>query len=52
MRRYYQSNYVLFLAAADLILTCVSLFLASQARFILPYGLRLIEKMATLPVAV
>lgn len=52
MRRYYQSNYVLFLAAADLILTCVSLFLASQARFILPYGVRLTEKMATLPVAV
>ncbi len=52
MRRYYQSNYVLFLATADLALTCISLFLASQARFILPYGVRLTEKMVTLPLVV
>ncbi len=52
MRRYYQSNYVLFLATADLALTCISLFLAGQARFILPYGVRLTEKMVTLPLVV
>ena len=52
MRRYYQSNYVLFLAAADLILTCISLFLASQARLILPYGVLLTEKMVMLPLLV
>jgi len=52
MRRYYQSNYVLFLATADLALTCISLFLAGQARFILPYGVRLTEKMVALPLVV
>jgi len=52
MRRYYQSNYVLFLATADLTLTCISLFLAGQARFILPYGVRLTEKMVALPLVV
>ncbi len=49
MRRYYESNYVLFLALADLVLTCISLFLASQARLILPWGTRLTEKMVQLP---
>ncbi len=49
MRRYYRSNYILYLAAADLILTCMSLFLASQARLILPYGVLLTEKMVSLP---
>jgi exopolysaccharide biosynthesis polyprenyl glycosylphosphotransferase len=52
MRRYYQSNYVLFLVTADLTLTCISLFLAGQARFILPYGVRLTEKMVALPLVV
>lgn len=49
MRRYYESNYVLFLAVADLALTCISLFLASQARLVLPWGTRLTEKMVQLP---
>ena len=52
MRRYYQSNYVLFLAVADLALTCISLFLASQARLILPWGTRLTEKLVQLPLLV
>ncbi len=49
MRRYYQSKYTFFLAAADVVLTCLALFLASQARLLLPYGVPLSEKMVTLP---
>ncbi len=52
MRRHYESNYVLFLAVADLVLTCISLFLASQARLILPWGIRLTDKMVQLPILV
>ncbi len=41
MRRQYSTNYILFLLVSDVLLSLGALYLASQARYYIPWGVRL-----------
>lgn len=46
------TNYLLFLLASDILLTGLSLYLASRARLLLPFGARLTPKFVYIPPSV
>ncbi|MCD6290326.1 MAG: hypothetical protein J7M34_07470, partial [Anaerolineae bacterium] len=50
MRRQYSTNYLLSLLAADALLSALALYLASQARYHIPWGVRLTPVFVRVPV--
>ncbi|HEY63879.1 MAG TPA: undecaprenyl-phosphate glucose phosphotransferase [Caldilineae bacterium] len=52
MRRQYSTNYLLLLICADVLLTLAALFLASKARYHIPWGVRLTPPFVRVPVPI
>ncbi len=52
MRRQYSTNYLLFLLCSDVLLSLVALLLASQARYHIPWGVRLSPIHVRIPVPI